>query len=84
MNKVLPVIDFDKLNLCINNLNWDIILSSNDINNDVTNFMNKIDICIINSTKINSRTFNSFNYKLKPRITKGIIVFIRHRQKVYG
>lgn len=66
MNKVLPAIDFDKLNLCIHNLNWNIILSSNDINNDVTNFMKKIDICIINSTKKISRKFNSFNYKLKP------------------
>jgi len=84
MNKVLPVIDFDKLNLCINNLNWDIILSSNNINNGVTNFMKKIDICIINSTKKISRKCNYYNYKLKPWITKGIILSIRHRKKMYG
>jgi len=83
-NNVLPVIDFDKLNLSINNFNWDIILSSNDIDVDVTNFINKIDLCIANSTKKISRKFNSYNYKLKPWITKGIIVSIRHREKMYG
>jgi len=73
------------INLCINNLNWDIILSSNDINNDVTIFINKIDIiCIINSTKKMSRKCNFFNYKLKPWITKEIIVSIMHREKIYG
>jgi len=70
MNKVLPVIDFDYLN-------WNIIPSSND----VTNFINKIDICIINSTKKMSRKCNSFNYKLKPWITKGNHCFYQAQRK---
>jgi len=57
------------------------MLNSNDINN-VTNFIYKIDLCIISSTKKNSKTFNSKNYKLKLWITKGIIVSIRHKEKM--
>lgn len=43
-----------------------------------------MNLCIANSTKKISRKFNSYNYKLKPWITKGIIVSIRHREKMYG
>jgi len=45
--------------------------------------MNKIDLFIANFTKNISRKFNFYNYKLKPWITKGIIVSIRHREKMY-
>lgn len=72
--KVLSVIDLKKLNSLIINHNWCHLLRSYDINDDVNTFLNK------SETKI-SRKFNSYNQNLKPWITKGIIVSIRHGEK---
>lgn len=76
------IIDHDKLLNLLENETWDLVHSTNDVNEATTNFVTIFNNHIQNASQTKTFKINSKNKPLKPWITIGLIKSIRVRDNL--